>query len=198
MNNLYKFIANSDVNSIFDLENWANQLKLNKLMLVTGLYEREFYSGGYFNWASKTIELYSMRPEEQVIYLSIRSDFLDENTIISRIESSNSTMNFQIFQRFSFKETKFLVFKSTLPFIHHTKLNFDIQDECGGANRKLSVPVSRILLVSSLFEMSTEVLKFSLLTGSVSEYCDIFPYPTNADSLAEYFNEVCKELAHES
>ncbi len=198
MNNLYEFIANGTVQNMLELENYAQQIKINKKLLVTGLYSREIYNGDDFNWAGKTIELYSTRQVLQDIYLCIRTDFLNEEVVISRLINPENSVCFNPLDRFIFKDTRFLVLKSAVPFSGYAKITLQTQKESDTANRILSIPVSRILLTSPLEQLSLQTLQFGLLTGTFAADCDIYPIQTSADKVADYFNQVSKELTDES
>ncbi|NDV91706.1 hypothetical protein GTH32_10975 [Alteromonas sp. 345S023] len=198
MPNLFEFTANSHVTSMDVLEAQALQVKDNKRLLVVGTYDREVYCGDDFNWAGEKLEIFSEANVDKDIYISVRIDFLDENTVLGRLNNSDNRFHFEKFDYFSFNQAQFIVLKSLSPCNTYAEINLEAQPENGGANRSLSLPISRILLapIHSKFDLS--VLRFALLTGTVDTTCDVYPYPNNSDKIADYFNGFVKELVNES
>tara|TARA_B100000700_G_C15062130_1_gene866575 strand:+ start:393 stop:989 length:597 start_codon:yes stop_codon:yes gene_type:complete len=198
MLNLFDFAANSHVDSMELLEAHAQQLKDNKRLLVVGTYHREFYCGDDFNWASEKLDIFSEAHVDKDVYISVRIDFLDEDTVLNRLNNSANRFRFEKFDYFSFNQAQFIVLKSQSPCNTHVQINLEAQQELGGENRSLSLPISRILLAPINSKFDLKVLRFSLLTGTVDGACDVYPYPNNSDKIADYFNGFAKELVNES
>lgn len=198
MASLYEFMANDFVQNMPELEGYGEQLKQSKRLFVTGTYNREYYKGDDFNWVGRDLELYSLRSEEQIIYLCIRTDFLGQETVRFRLINEESAVAFEQFDSFSYKSAQFSVFKAKAPFHSYAKITLRTQGELDDDNRELSIPLSRVLLTSPDFKVSITVLRFWLLTGTISADCDIYPNSTSADKVADFFNDVSRELANES
>lgn len=198
MPSLFDFTANSNVESMEALDAQGLQLKYSKQLFVVGTYNQEFYNGAEFNWAGGKLELFSEANIERDVYISVRTDFLDENTVLDRINNPLNQLQFETLDRFSIGQAEFMVLKSLLPCNTYSKINLKAQPEYVGDKRSLSIPISRILLAPTDCTFDLPVLRFALLTGTVNQGCGVYPFPNNSDKVADYFNNFAKELVNES
>ena len=198
MPSLFDFTANSNIESMEALEAQGLQLKYSKQLFVVGTYNQEFYNGAEFNWAGGKLELFSEANIERDVYISVRTDFLDENTVLDRINNPLNQLQFETLDRFSIGQAEFMVLKSLVPCNTYSKINLKAQPEYVGSKRSLSVPISRILLAPTDSKFDLPVLRFALFTGTVNHTCDVYPYPNDSDKIADYFNGFVKELVNES
>ncbi|MFZ8201881.1 hypothetical protein [Alteromonas portus] len=197
MDSLYNVIAGGCVPNMTVLQSNASQLRINKNLLVNGVYPSERFNGENFNWAGENLEFYSSREYSQDVYICIRIDFLDVDTINSRFIHSKDSMSFSLYEEFKFGKASYMVLKSNASFSQYGQVTFKTQVEAEGARRVLSIPISRVLLTPLEFKQSKQELLFALITGVVSRSCDIFPNSLSADSVADYFISVSKEFGHE-
>lgn len=197
MDSLYNVIAGGSVPDMTFLQSNASQLRVNKYLLVTGVHPSERFNGDNFNWAGERLDFYSSREYSQDVYICIRTDFVDVNTVNSRFIHSKESMSFSFHDEFTFGKASYMVLKSNAPFSRYGQVTLKPQVEVEGARRTLSIPVARVLFTPLEFKQSKRELEFALITGVVGKACDIFPYSLNADSVADYFISVSKEFAHE-
>lgn len=196
MTSFYDYISDGKVASIEALESFAQQLKTNKCLLVTGAYACEPYNGDEFCWLGTCLQIFSMQPDFQDVYIAVRTDFVSQDEIESRFILSHDSLEIDHIQSFSYGIAEYAVYKSRAPIKGYAHIKLDSAKEEFGSGRELSIPLTRILLVPHERALTNQELFFALRTGLADAKCNVFPSTGYSDKVADYFRAVSMEMIH--
>ena len=196
MNSFYDYISDGKVASIQALESFAQQLKTNKCLLVTGAFACEPYNVDEFCWLGSCLQIFSMQPDLQDVYLAVRTDFLSLEEIQSRFKRDDDSIEFDVIQRFSNDTAEYTVFMSKKPIKSYANISLKTVKEEFGTQRELSIPLARVLLVPHKRDLTNQELFFAVRTGLADAKCSVFPSTGYSDKVADYFSAVSMEMIH--
>jgi len=196
MTSFYDYISDEKVANIEALESFAQQLKTNKSLLVTGVFASEPYNGDEFCWLGSCLQIFSMQPDFQDVYLAVRTDLLSLEEIQSRFKRDDDSLEFEVIERFSNDIAEYTVFKSNKPIKSYANISLKAVKEESGTQRELSIPLARVLLVPHERDLTKQELFFAVRTGLADAKCNVFPSTGYSDKVADYFRAVSMEMIH--